>query len=65
MTDIQCILHIGGVKMDCTDYQEAYYFLFNSISDLITKLEDLQKKAEEMIIDEDIKLKIEKWPPEN
>ena len=51
--------------MDCTDYQEAYYFLFNSISDLITKLEDLQKKAEEMIIDEDIKLKIEKWPPEN
>ena len=47
------------------DYQEAYYFLFNSISDLITQLENLQKKAEDMIIDEDIKLKLKTWPTEN
>lgn len=34
-------------------YKEAYYFLFNSISDLITKLEEIQKQSEEMVIESD------------
>lgn len=33
------------------EYKEAYYFLFNSISDLITKLEEIQKQAEKIIIE--------------
>lgn len=33
------------------EYREAYYYLFNSISDLITKLEEIQKQAEKIIIE--------------
>lgn len=37
---------------DELNYKEAYYYLFNQVTDMITKLKGMQKKAESICIDE-------------
>ena len=32
------------------DYEKLYYFLFNEISDVIARLQDAQRKAEQLYI---------------
>lgn len=35
------------------DYKKMYYMLFNEITDIIVKLQDIQRKAEEMFVNQD------------
>ena len=35
------------------DYKKLYFELFNKISDIIEELQELQRKTEEMYVDDD------------
>jgi hypothetical protein len=35
------------------DYKKMYYMLFNEITDIIAKLQEIQRKAEEMFVNQD------------